>query len=180
FRPGLLRAQSTRAQGANSREKPTHAPFAFSLRDLTPWRSAMPTPDGLAERSSAQDLAGRIEAGGPHDAAARVSGRAAQVQAADRGRVACVAGNRTEREELAGGHRALEDVSAGEVEDALEVGRCQHLAVYDGALEVRRVLVHHVEAAIGEYVALLIPGAVAELVRRVLDEHRHQVLPGRP
>ena len=56
---------------------------------------------------------------------------AAQVEAGDRRPVARVAGHRSEGEELTGRHRALEDVAAGEVEDALEVGRGQHLPVED-------------------------------------------------
>src|SRR5215217_6285015 len=141
--------------------------------------SPAPLEDGSAQLRPAQDLACGIEAGGAHDASAGVRGRAAEVEAADRRPVTRVAGHGTEREQLARGHRALKDVSAGEVEDALQVGRRQHLAVDHCVLEIRRVLVQHVEAAIGEALALIIPGTVAELVRRVLDEHRHQVLPGR-
>src|SRR5205814_2163782 len=126
-------------------------------------RSTSLVPDGSAQPSPAQDLACGVEAGGAHDAAAWVGGRASQVEAVDRRPVARIAGHGTEREKLARGHRALEDVSAGEVEDALEVGRRKHLTVDDRALEVRRVLVQHVDAAIGERVALLIPGAVAKL-----------------
>ena len=46
------------------------------------------------------------------------------------------------------------------------------------ALEVRRVLVENVEAAIGERVLHLVPTAVTQLVRRVLHEERHHMLAG--
>ena len=108
-----------------------------------------------------------------------MGGGAAEVEAGDRRPVARVAGNGTEREELAGSHRALEDVAAREVEDALEVRRRQHLAVEDRALEVGRVRVEQVEAAVREGVTLVVPGSVAKLVRGVLHEHRHQMAAGR-
>ena len=121
------------------------------------------------------DLLGGAEALRAHYPAARMGGGAAQIEPADRRPVARVAGHGTECEELAGSHRALEDVAAREVEDAFEVRRRQHLAVDDRPLEVGRVLVEQVEAAIRERVTLVVPGPVAELVRGVLHEHRHQV-----
>ena len=86
-----------------------------------------------------------------------------------------------EREELVRRHRALEDVAAGQAEDALQIERRQHLAAEHRACEVRRVLVEDVEAAVGERrpaCSSQVP-LRASAYGRVLHEHRHQVLPGR-
>src|SRR5215204_4503212 len=132
-----------------------------------------------AQATLAQDLAGGIEPRRAHHPAAGMGCGAAQIEARNRRPVARVARHRTEREELAGSHRALEDVAAREIEDAFEVRRRQHLAVEDRALEVGRVLIEEVEAAVREGVTLVVPGSVAKLVRGVLHEHRHQMAAGR-
>src|SRR5262249_4908143 len=61
-----------------------------------------------------------------------------------------------------------------------QIERRDDLAIDDGLLEVRRVLLDDVEAAIGKLVfRLVVPGAGLELVRSVLHKHRQEVLAGR-
>src|SRR5438094_9258951 len=82
-------------------------------------------------------------------------------------------------------HGTLKDVATGQVESPLQIQRSQNLAVEDRAFEIGSVLIQQIKTAVGKGIAQLIPclggfsiGA-PELVRSVLNEHRHQVLAGR-
>src|SRR5712692_11432 len=129
-----------------------------------------------AEAAGAEDLAGGVPAGDAHDASARMGGGAAEVQALDGSAVPRVAGDGPEREELGRSHRALENIAAREIEDALEIERGQHLTRQHRAAKVRRVLVEQVDAPIGKALAQLVPIRLPQRVGRVLDEDRHEML----
>ena len=89
------------------------------------------------------------------------------------------AGHRPVDEQLLERQLALEDVALGETHGALDVERRQHLAVQDQAPDVRRPFGEGVDDGVAEGLALLVPGALGQLVRRVLDEAAHDVLAGR-
>src|SRR5215472_2823867 len=95
-----------------------------------------------------EDLPRGVVAARAHDAAAGMSGGAAQVEAADGRAVVGVAGEGAPEEELIRRHRSLEDVAAGESEALLDVPRGEHLPGDDRAAEVRRVIVHGPKAAV--------------------------------
>src|SRR5204863_8116048 len=73
-------------------------------------------------------------------------------------------------------HRPLEDVAAGEIEGLLQRDGGQDLAVDYRLLDIRRILVDDVDAAVGILVAVRLPSSFLELVRRILRKHRHQML----
>ena len=62
---------------------------------------------------------------------------------------------------------------------ALDVERREHLAAHDQAPDVRRALGDGVDDGVAERLALLVPGALGEVVRRVLHEAADDVLAGR-
>src|SRR5215472_16531711 len=95
-----------------------------------------------------EDLPRGVVAARAHDAAAGMSGGAAQVEAADGRAVVGVAGKGTPEEELVQRHRSLEDVAAGEAEAMLDVPRGQDVPGDDGTAEVRRVVVHDPKAPV--------------------------------
>src|SRR5205814_10694383 len=98
-----------------------------------------------------------------------MSCRAAQEQSTDGRAIAGESRYWAEGEQLVQRHGALEDVAPGQIEGPLQVQRSQHLAGDHRTLEIRRVLVEQVEAAIGEALAQVVPTGAVELVRRVLE-----------
>ena len=103
--------------------------------------------------------------------------RATQGETRDRCGVAPVAGHGAQEGEPVGGHRAVEDVAAGQAEDALQVRRCEHLVVEDALREARRDLVDEREDPLGQARAQRFPARCIELGRDVLHEERGQVSP---
>ena len=89
------------------------------------------------------------------------------------------AGDGAETEELMGAHRALHDVAAGDAERALQIERRKDLAMLDGARDVRCVFGEHFDAAVAELFFDVVPVAIRQFIRRVLDEHAEDVFAGR-
>src|SRR4029078_4018955 len=85
--------------------------------------SLMPLASGLPALPVREELLGRVLAVRAHDAAPRMGGGAAHVEAADRRLVLRPAGNGTQEKELLEGELALEDVALGQSPLALEVER---------------------------------------------------------
>ena len=100
-------------------------------------------------------------------------------EAVDRRAVVGPAWHRTQEEELFERQLALEDVALGERPRALEIERRHHLTVQDDVFQVRRVFRQRVDDGVAERLALIVPRAFGQRVRRVLDEARHHVLAGR-
>ena len=118
----------------------------------------------------------QLRAGRAHDAAAGMRRRSAHPQVAHRRRVLRPPGHRAREEQLFERQLALEDIALGQPEVALEVERRQHLPVQDDVADVRRVLGDRVDDRVAERLALVVPGARRQLVRRVLHEAREDVL----
>src|SRR5215212_1312929 len=107
--------------------------------------------------------------------------RATQPQVANRRPEPREAGHRPVEEELFEGQLALEDVAFGQARRSLDVERRLDIPEEDRFLEPRRELADPVDDRIAERLTLVVPGPElrGELVRRVLDEAAHDVLPGR-
>ncbi len=73
----------------------------------------------------------------------------------------------------------MEDVAAGEAEDALEIRRRQHVAVNHAGAEPGRDLIDQREHAVRERVPRGVPVGVPQRIRHVLHEQRRDVLAGR-
>jgi hypothetical protein len=69
----------------------------------------------------------------------------------------------------------LKDVAFGEPIFALDIEGCQNLPMQDQVLEIRRVFTQRVDDGVAERVAALVPGALVQMVGRILDEARHHV-----
>ena len=123
-----------------------------------------------------QDFQGRQPSGRAHDAAAGMRGRAAHPQVLDGRLVLCPAGHRAQEEQLLQRELALEDVALGQSKFAFEVERRHHLPANDDVLQVGRELRDGVDDVIAESFPLLVPGALFQLVGRVLHEAGHHVL----
>ena len=81
------------------------------------------------------------------------------------------AGDRSQIEQLVQRHGALEDVAAGQAKGPFEVDRREDLVVEDRIGHVGRVAGNLVQAAVQQCLSgRVIPWAVGELVRSVLDE----------
>src|SRR5437899_1820730 len=103
-----------------------------------------------------ENLSRRIAPARADYAAGGVRRGTAEVQPLDRRAIVRPSGGRAETKEPVQVHRPLEDVAAGQAERPLQVRRRQHLPVDDRAAEVRCVLVHHLETAVGEGVAAVV------------------------
>src|SRR5262249_29050138 len=93
----------------------------------------------------------------------------------ERRRVLRPAGRGPQEEELLERELALEDVALGEAPLTLEVERRDDLPVQDEVLQVRGVLGERVDDGVAELLLLVVPAAL-QVVRRVLDEAREDVL----
>ena len=118
---------------------------------------------------------GRVVAGRPGHAAARVGTRAAQVQAPDRGGVPGPARHRPHVEQLAGRDVAVEDVALGQPVVALQVQRGEHLPGQHRRGHTRRELRDPGQDPVAELVPPAVPGPLGQPVGHVLDEARHDV-----
>src|SRR5216683_2990304 len=103
-------------------------------------------------------------------------GGAAHIEVADRRAVVGPAGNGAEEEKLFERKFALKNVALREAEFALEIERGENLAGDDGFFDVGCVLGDGVDDGVAEGFALLVPGALRELVGRVLHEAGENVL----
>src|SRR6476620_9825964 len=86
------------------------------------------------------------------DPAARVSARAAQIQALERHPVIGGADHRPRAEQLVETHLAVENVAADRAEAALEIERGMDLAADNGFGEARRVRVDRRDDLVGSLV----------------------------
>src|SRR5207249_11000201 len=86
---------------------------------------------------------------------------------------------RPETEHLVRGDLPVEDVTAREPEHPLEVRGGEDLLPEDGVADVRTVCVEGIEDPPPPLLPPALPRAVPEMVRRVLREQVHRVLPGR-
>ena len=84
----------------------------------------------------------------------------------------------TKEEQLVQCELSLKNVPLAQPPLAFQIERSDHLSVPNQRLEVRRVLGDGVDDGVAESLALRIPGARAEVIRRVLHEARHHVLAG--
>ena len=72
-------------------------------------------------------------------------------------------------------HGSLHDVATGEAECALQVEWAQHLTVFNCLGNIWSITRQQIDATIGKILFDIIPVLPIELVRRVLNEHRHDV-----
>ena len=130
-------------------------------QDDTPGRSARVKSclHRCAQATLAQDLRAALRPGVPITPPPGWAA-APQIEAGDRRPVARAAGHGTEREELPGVIAPWKMLPPVRLK-TLEVRRREHLAVEDRALEVRRVRVEQVEAAVRERLTVVVPGSVA-------------------
>src|SRR4051812_1033403 len=125
----------------------------------------------------APDLAHAVVRRDGADPAAGVRRRGGLVQAPDRGPVIRVARGRAHVEELLGRELAVEDVAPDETDFLLHVVGPDHLAVHDGALEVRRELGVAVDHAVRVRFELFSMRLFGPFVRYPLREQRHDMVP---
>src|SRR5204862_1845588 len=143
----------------NSRCSRVVVPFRWRMpivpRTRRKWRP------GLAIRLKAlpvlEDFACRVVSGNTGDAAPRVRGRAALVQADDRRAVVGPMGCGTLPEQLIGRELAVEDMALGQPDDGLEVRRDQRLETDDLCGKPGRHLFEHRERRLGQLRLLIGP-----------------------
>src|SRR6185312_4432664 len=147
-------------------------------------RSSRPVPGARADLHAAQpaalavleDRGGRELARRAHHAAARVRARAALVVALDRGPVVRPADRRPHEPHLRGEELAREDVALGQADRPLDVERRAHLALEDERPEAGEERLECRLDGVAEARLLGVPVALAQVVRRVLDEAAHDRL----
>ncbi len=103
-------------------------------------------------------------------------GRAAHIKLVDGSAVVRPTGDRTKEKELLEREFALENISLREAELALEIERRENLAPDDNLFDVGGMFGDGVDDSVAEGFALFVPRPSGELVRRVLNEARHNVL----
>src|ERR1700730_6035683 len=108
-----------------------------------------------------------------------MSGGAAHVKFSNRGAIARPAGDRPQEEKLLERKFTLKNIAFGQAGLTLDIERCNHLLAEDDFFQIWRVLGNCVYHGIAERVALLVPSAVAQFVRRVLYETRKDMFSGR-
>jgi hypothetical protein len=90
----------------------------------------------------------------------------------------CAQPGRTQEEQLLQRQLSLEDVAFRQAEVALDVERRQDLPVQDAIPDVRRVLGDRVHDRVAERLPVGVPASLfLQVIRRVLHEARHDVLP---
>src|SRR5262245_53528063 len=169
----LCRSAASRTSAVADSTRTDAEPSGESVRI-----SSSPATQGASAPPAAlrpQRLPRRVAAAGAHHAAARVRPGAAEVEPLDRRPVARPAGDRPHEEDLVRRDLAVEDVPAGEPEALLQVPGREHLAVHDRVADVRRVLGDGVDHDVPELLALLLPVALPQVVRRGLEEYRAAV-----
>ena len=101
-------------------------------------------------------LAGGVAARRGHHAAARVTARAAQIQAAERAAILCIAGNWAVEHELIHRQFAVEDVAFSDTDLFLDHCRRADLDMLDQALEVGAVFGDLIDNRLAELLSLLL------------------------
>src|SRR5215204_5958543 len=127
----------------------------------------------------AQHLDGAITPRRAEDRSARPGARAAEIEAVDRSPIVAIARDGSVAEHLIRQNLAVEDVAAGDADDALDVGRSEHLEMLDCVWDVRREHGERVDDVRPDLVPSLVPRALRQIVRRVLHEETHGVFAGR-
>src|SRR5579863_7155178 len=106
-------------------------------------------------------------------------GGAAHVELANGRAITGPASDRPQKEKLFERKLALKDVAFGEACLALDIERGDELLADDDVFYVWRVFGDGVDHGVAERLALLIPCAVAQFVRRVLNKAGKDVFAGR-
>src|SRR5207244_4952817 len=132
----------------------------------------------MASRLLPDDLPRRVATGKSHDATARMTACAAEVEARDRRAVLRGTRHRTEHEELIERELRVMPVPARHAELALEILRGEELARLDAVPQPRGVDRESLDDAVGEGLAPALPAA-RERRGCVLHDHRHDLLTGR-
>src|SRR5689334_3535569 len=83
----------------------------------------------------------------------------------------------TQKEKLMQRELTLEDVSFRQTRDAFDVGRGEHLSSDDQRFDVGRISREGLHDGVAECLALRVGPAAVQVIRRVLDEDAHHVLP---
>src|ERR1700678_3710609 len=99
-------------------------------------------------------------------------GRAAHVKLLNRRAIARPSRRGTQKEKLLERKFALKNISFGQSSRALDIQRRDELFADDQALQIRRVLRNRVDDRVAKSLALLVPRATGQLVRRILHETR--------
>ncbi len=86
---------------------------------------------------------------------------------------------RAQAEELMQRQLPMEDVALSQAHLAVHIPRGQHLSMQDRPKEVWRILSQRIDDGVPERLALGLVPASVQIGRGVLDEDRHDVLPGR-
>src|SRR5439155_11953529 len=148
------------------------ARLAQHARRDQPIRPSANDDDSLGHVLSilSQDPSGGVSARRAHDASSRMGRGPAHPEVAQGGLVLRPSWRRTQEEQLFERQLALKDIPFAQTELALEIERRQDLAVTNDAREVRRMFCDRVHDRISKCLALLVPGAVSERVRRVLNK----------
>src|SRR5262245_6113919 len=141
------RSRTTGRKPAFARDAAAVSPFGPAPMTTTSLFSAM---SGFPAFPVFEELESRIPAVGAHDAAARVRGGSAHVEAADRRPVLGPARRGPQEEKLLQRQLALEDVSFREAPLPLEIQGSDDLAVPDDVLEVGSVLRDRVDDSVAE------------------------------
>src|SRR5277367_655396 len=108
-----------------------------------------------------------------------MGGGTAHIKIVDRSAVVGPAGHGAKKKELLERQLALENVSLRQAKFTLEVERRENLAAGDNFFDVGSMLGDGVDDSVAEGFALIVPGALGEFVRRVLNEAGHHMLAGR-
>src|SRR6185436_8379183 len=141
-------------------------------------RSSRPVPGAHADLDAAEPAARPVledRRGGElarraHDAAARMRARAALVVALDRRSVVRPPDRRSHEPHLRGQELAGEDVALGQADRPLDVQRRSDLALEHEIPEPGEVVLKRSLDRVAQLFLLAVPVALAQLVRRVLDE----------
>src|SRR6201996_8009775 len=107
-----------------------------------------------------------------------MSARTAHIHPADRRPVLCIPRYRPIEQQLIESQLTLKNITLGEADLILDIPGGADFRMQDQALEIRTVARDGIDDRIAECLALRAgPLAVRELIRTILDEHRHVVLP---
>ena len=87
--------------------------------------------------------------------------------------------HRPQKEKLLQRKFALKNISLCQTKFSFQVQRRQHLPPHNNFLDVRYMLADRIDNVVPKrFTLLIVPGTLSQLVRRVLHEARHNVLPG--
>src|SRR5262245_19304496 len=106
-------------------------------------------------------------------------GRSAHIKIANRGSVLRPARCRPEKEKLFECEFPLKDVSLAESESAFDVERRKNLTVENKVSKVGSVLCNGIDHRVAEFLTLLIPCPLLEVIWSVLHETGQDVFAGR-